>query len=70
METAYFQSLYGIDTDRNNYSEQTELETNISLTLAQTLTLCTGERSFGHFNSSHCYDTTIFNFAYTNSPTI
>ena len=28
----------------------------------------TGERSFGHFISSRCYDTTIFNFAYTNSP--
>ena len=30
--------------DKNNYPEETELDTNPSLTLAQTLTLSTGER--------------------------
>ena len=55
-----------INIDENNYPEQTELDTNPSLTLARTLTLSTGERSFGHFMSSRCYDTTIYNFAYMN----
>ena len=58
----------GIDIDKNNYPEETELDTNPSLTLARTLTLSTGERISGHFTFSRCYDTTIFNFAYMNSP--
>ena len=45
-----------------------ELDTNPSLTLARTLTLSTGERSSGYFTFNCCYDTTIFNFAYMNSP--
>ena len=52
----------------NNYPEETELDTNPSLTLARTLTLSTGERISGHFTFSRCYDNTIFNFAYMNSP--
>ena len=51
-----------------NYTEETELDTNPSLTLARTLTLSTGERISGHFTFSRCYDTTIFNLAYMNSP--
>ena len=58
----------GIDIDKNNYPEETELDTNPSLTLARTLTLSTGECIPGHFTFSRCYDTTIFNFAYMNSP--
>ena len=65
MKTAYFgQCSYCPNIDKNNYPEETELDTNPSLTLARTLTLSTGERSFGHFTSSRCYDTTIVNFAY------
>ena len=37
--------------DKNNYPEETELDTYPSLTLAQTLTVSTGEFSFGHFTS-------------------
>ena len=59
-----------INIDKNNYSEETELYANPSLTLARNLTLSTGERSSGHFASSRCYDTTIFNFAKINSPKI
>ena len=47
--------------------EETELDTKPSLTLAQTLIISTGERSFGCFTSSRCYDTTVSNFAYINS---
>ena len=35
--------------------EETELGTKPSLTLARSLTLCTGKRSFGHFTSSRCW---------------
>ena len=71
MKTASFgQCLYCPNIDKNNYSEETELDTNPSLTLAQTLTVSTGERNFGHFTSSRCNDTTIVNFAYMNSPKI
>ena len=52
----------------NNFPEETELDTNPSLNLAQTLTLSTIERGLGNFTFSRCYDTTIFNFAYNNSP--
>ena len=45
-----------------------ELDINPSLTLARTLTLSIGERSFDHFTSSRCYDSMIDNFAYINSP--
>ena len=41
-----------INIDENSYPEETELDTNLSLTLAWTLTLPTGERSFGNFTSS------------------
>ena len=69
MKPAYFgQCSCCIDIDKNNYLEETELDTNPSLTLPQIVTLSTGERNFGHFTASLCYDTTIFNFAYMNSP--
>ena len=69
MKSAYFgQCSCGINID--NYPEETELDTNLSLTLAlaQTLTLSTGEHISGHFTFSRCYDITIFNSAYMNSP--
>ena len=45
MKTAYFgQCLCCLNIDKNNYPEETELDTNPSLTLARTLTLSTGER--------------------------
>ena len=45
MKPAYFdQCSCCIDIDKNNYPEETD--TNPSLTLAQTLTLSTGERNF------------------------
>ena len=69
MKSAYFgQCSYCPNIDKNNYPEETELDTNPSLSLARTLTLSTGERSFGHFTSSRCYDTTIVKIAYMNSP--
>ena len=47
MKPAYFdQCSCCIDIDKNNYPEETELDTDPSLTLAQTLTLSTGERNF------------------------
>ena len=68
MKPAYFgQCSYYPNIDKSNYPEETELDTNPSLTLARNLTLSTGERSFGHFTSSR-YDTTIVNFAYMKSP--
>ena len=51
-----------ININKNNYHEETELNSNPRLTLVQTLTLST--REFGYFIPSLCYDTTIFNFAY------
>ena len=69
MESEYFGNCScGINIHKNNYPEETELDTNPSLTLAGTLTLSTGERISGHFTLSRCYDTTIFNFAYMISP--
>ena len=60
MKSAYFgQCSCGINIDKNNYPEETELDTNPSLTLARTLTLSTGERISGHFAFSRCYDTTL-----------
>ena len=45
MKSAYFgQWLCCLNIDKNNYPEETELDTNRSLTLARTLTLSTGER--------------------------
>ena len=45
MKPAYFgQCSYCLNIDKNNYPEETELDTNPSLTLARTLTLSTGER--------------------------
>ena len=53
MKPAYFgQCSCCINIDKDDYPEETELDTNPSLTLARTLTLSTGERSFGHFTSS------------------
>ena len=67
MKPAYLgQCLYCPNIDKNHYPEETELDTNPSLTLTRTLTLSTGERSFGHFTSSRCYDKTIVNFANMN----
>ena len=60
-----------MNIDKNNYPEETELDTNPSLTLARTLTLSIGERNLGNFMKFHvqsCYDTTIFYFANMNSP--
>ena len=52
MKPAYFgQCSCCINIDKNNYPEETELDTNPSLTLARTLTLSIGERIFGHFTS-------------------
>ena len=46
MKPAYFgQCSYCTNIDKNNYAEETELDTNPSLTLAQTLTLSIGERN-------------------------
>ena len=53
MKPAYFdQCSCCITIDKSNYPEETELDTNPSLTLAQTLTLSTGERNFGNFTTS------------------
>ena len=53
MKPAYFgQCSCCINIEKNNYSEETELDTNPCLTLPRTLTLSTGERSFGNFTSS------------------
>ena len=69
MKPAYFgQCSCCINIEENNHPKETELNINPGLTLAQTLTLSTGECNFGHFTASRCYDTTIFNFAYMNSP--
>ena len=69
MKPAYFgQCSCCIDIDKHNYPEERELDTNPILTLARILTLSTGKRNFGHFTFIRRYDTTIFNFAYTNSP--
>ena len=65
--TSIFWSMF-INIDINNYPEETELDTNPSIILAQTLTLSTSERSLGHFTSSRGYDNPIINFAYMNSP--
>ena len=49
MKPAYFgQYSYCVNIDKNNYPEETELDTNPTLTLARTLTLSTGERDFGN----------------------
>ena len=65
MKPAYLgQYSYCPNIDKNTNPEETELGTNPSLTL----TLSTGECSFGHFTSSRCYDNTIVNFANMNSP--
>ena len=53
MKPAYFgQCSCCINIDKNNYPEETELDTNTSLTQARTLTLSIGERSCGNFTSS------------------
>ena len=41
-----------MNIDKNNYTEETELDTNPSLTLARTLTLSIDECIFGHFTPS------------------
>ena len=47
MKSAYLgQRSYCSNVDKNNYPEETELDTNPSLTLARTLTLSNGERFF------------------------
>ena len=69
MKSSYFgQCSCGINIDKNNYPEETELDTNPSLILARTLTQSTGEHISSHFTFSRSYETTIFNFAYMNSP--
>ena len=55
MKPAYFgKCSCNINIDKISYSEETELCTKPILTLAQTLTLSTGEGDFGHFTSSRC----------------
>ena len=49
LKVSYETSIFGqcsccLNIDKNNYPEETELDTNPSLTLARTLTLSTGER--------------------------
>ena len=45
MKPAYFgQCSCCIDIGKNNYPEETEIDTNPSITLARTLTLSTSER--------------------------
>ena len=45
MKPAYFgQCLCYLNIDKNNYPEETKLDTNPSLSLARTLTLSTGQR--------------------------
>ena len=39
-----------MNIDENTYPEETELDTNPSLTVARALTLSTGERSFWPFH--------------------
>ena len=69
MKPAYFgQCSRCSNIDKNNHPEETELDTNPNLTLAQTLTLSIRERSFAHFTSCRWYDSTNFNLAYMNSP--
>ena len=69
MKPAYFgQCSCCINIDVNNYPEEAELDIKHRLTLARTLTLPTGERSFGNFTSGRYYDTTNLNFAYMNLP--
>ena len=52
MKEYFGQCLYCINIGENNYPEETELDTNPSLTLARTLTLSTGGCNVGHFTSS------------------
>ena len=53
MKPAYFcQCSCCINIDKNNYPEESELDTNPRLTLARTLTLSIGERTFGHVKPS------------------
>ena len=53
MKPAYFgQCLCCIYVDKNNHPDETELDTNHSLTLTPSLILSTGERNFGNFASS------------------
>ena len=64
MKPTYFdQCSCCINIDENNYPEETELDINPILTQAQTLTLSTGERNFGHFTSSRCHGIITFNLA-------
>ena len=49
MKPAYFgQCSRCMNIDKNNYPEETELDTNPSLTLARTIILSTGERNWGN----------------------
>ena len=70
-ETSIFRSMFMLHKywQKNNYSEETELDTctNPSLTLARTLTLSTGERNFGNFTSRLVTTPLFFNFEFMNS---
>ena len=71
MKPTYFgQCSCCINVDENNYPEETELDTNPSLTLARTVTLSIGERIFGHFKSSLVTTPRFLIFVYMNSPKI
>ena len=65
MKTAYFgQCSCCLNIDKTNYPEETELDTNPS----SNPNPIHWRANFGRFTSSRCYDTTIFDFMYMNSP--
>ena len=65
MKPAYFgQCSCCLNSDKNNYPEETELDTNPS----SNPNPIHWRAYFGHFTSSRCYDTTILIFMYMNSP--
>ena len=67
MKTVYFgQCSCCLNIDKNNYPEEMELDTNPS----SNPNPIHWRAYFGHFTSSRCYDTTIFDCMYMNSPKI
>ena len=65
VKLPYFkQNLCQIGIFANNYNQIMKLDTNPRLTLAQTLTLSTGDRNFDHFTCRHRYVTMISTFGY------
>ena len=65
MKPAYFgQCSCCLNIDKNNYPEETELDTNPN----SNPNPIHWRAYFGHFTSSRCYYTTILIFMYMNSP--